>query len=247
MKVFNNISVKQITFDGVTTDFYLSDNVYYRDKVISQIRFFAVPQGQTMTAPFEGASLIDESELKNFIVTFQKDNKQVLAQNFNMGNIGMRSNIYHTIDSKIDFNLSYITYLGNPASLSGKAVLMYVYWDVLDEDDEIAQDITSCVSFSVQTSNPVKISDYIDEWIRRDGKTVKAISCYGSDLFYVDLREQSGRVFEKVPSVRLLENTGTGTFVAKRPMYLNDFDVDFKNSWIIPAQSAIDVRILIYY
>ena len=247
MKAYNNIACKQVNFDGNNRDYYLSDNVYFRGKKINSIKFFTASGGATVATPFDGGTLMDDSLLQNLYITLVNDNKDVLVQNCPVLQFMLMSNKQNPVDSKISFTMSYLSYKGNPSDLTGKSILMYVSWDEEQRPDDFDNTISKSVSFTYSgQAVKLRVSDFLDEWITRSDCTVFRVAVEGSSC-YVSLRERSGRVFECVPSQRLypLYNAGllTDQFV------LSAFDIDFKNSWIIPATTTIPykLKITFYY
>lgn len=252
MNLYNNISCKQLNFDGRNTDFYLSDNVYYRDKVIDSISFFVAPTGVTMSCPFDGGSLADMSFIEKLYITLVNDKKEIVVQNVSIKDFMLISNKRHILNQRISFSMSYLTYIGPASDLTGLSILMYVSWDGEYRNDEHASTISRSVTFTYSgTAQKLRISDYVDEWIRRAGYTIKKITVTGSQC-YVSLHETSGRIFECVPSYRLndlLDSARNPYIYYSDDLVLSDFDVDLKNSWLIPAETATpyELTVTLYY
>lgn len=251
MKQHVNISMIQINFDGVNADFYLFENTNFHGKVINEIRLYAAPSGIAVQSPFDGRQLLDESLLSNLYVNMVRDDKTVVSNGLNGKEIDMIANKSWPIDDRINFTMSFIRY-NDPATLastSGKCILVYVYYDTVECDNSMADMPASGVTVEIETSaQAVKLSDYITDYIGQQSQRVKALDAVTSSggHWFLSLRDIAGRTCEYLPDRRLQMNDGT--LPVQYPFAFDDYDVDFRNSWLYNVGGGtLKVAINFYY
>lgn len=255
MKVYQNIEIVQVNFDENTNRFYLPTNTNLYGRVINDISFYAAPAGMQVDSPFDGREVITADKLQNFYVEIVKDDKTVLHSKVS----ALLSNIAHAarigVNSKIDLNLCSLTYVGDLTDLTGKALLCYFTFDTIQETDYCPGEKIKAISISTAATNS-KLSQLIDFYISAQGDTVKCIEAKYDDsvpdnLFYLDLRDTAGRCFRLVPSVRfrISETTPSGGNNQYQKLYLADYNIDFKNSYIVRASTSgtMNVQLIFTY
>lgn len=246
MKIHSNIDLVQINL-GSDNRYYLPESVDFSGKKINGLSILSARTGETTLSPFDARTLVDESELGNFYLELYNSDGKKIQQNLNAMNCNTRGNVRFYVDSIISLKLSNITYIGSTV-FTDKCLLLYVSYDnIISPDVEISNRQLSIKIITDKSS--VKLSDYVDEYIRRIGARVKAIEAYFEvgNNFYLDLREDSGKVFRMVPGDLLFAN-GLGLGKKIQPMLVNDFNIDFKNSYLYNATTGeITVRLTLYF
>ena len=255
MKVYQNIEIVQVNFDENTNRFYLPTNTNLYGRVINDISFYAAPAGMQVDSPFDGRQILTVDKLQNFYVEIVKDDKTVLHSKVS----ALLSDIAHAarigVNSKVDLNLCSLTYVGDLTDLTGKALLCYFTFDTIQEAEYCPGEKIKAISISTAATNS-KLSQLIDFYISAQGDTVKCIETKYDDsvpdnLFYLDLRDTAGRCFRLVPSVRfrISETTPSGGNNQYQKLYLADYNIDFKNSYIVRASTSgtMNVQLIFTY
>ena len=249
-KITSNISAVQINFDGVNSDFYLRDNTAFKDKVISEVRWFAAPAAGRL-CPFDGTQLMQSSLLGSFYTDLVKNDKEVFMQGMPLANLQLKNSIEVMLNKTINFNMSriYTTDISGIGQLAGKSIMMYVEFGSRETDIDLFN-IDKRNAVTVHISSNAKrlcLGTYIDTYIHSMGKRVLAVSSkITAGAFYISLRDRGGHIFEYVPSDRIEENNSNDNEI-REPMLLDGFDVDFRDSWIDNATSGMMTFDLTFY
>ena len=246
MKILRNIACVQINLDDNGTDFYFPDNVLFHDKVIDSIMLYAAPAGVTMRSPFDGRTVIDHALLNQFYMDVSRGNKDILHQAVNALECDMTGNAVLKVGQTVDFTLTRLSFYDTAStSLSGLCVMAYVTFYGYEDKCDPECSVTVHVNMS---EDRMLIADVLDEWIQRAKQTFKGVSAnYATgNEFYLSLRETTGKVFEYVPSQYIKDNDGQLP-VNNHPVSF-DFNLDFKDSWIVNAMgSTIEFDLTFYY
>lgn len=244
MKVYQNLELIQLNLDATTSKFYLPENTNLQGKIINAISFYTAPAGMTLDSPFDGRELITNDKLENFYVEVVKDDRTILHSKVSAKLSDLTHSSRIAVDSKIDLNLTNLTYVGTLSDLTDKCILCYfTFEDVIEGDYQPATNIKA-VTISTTASNS-RLSELIDDYIEAQGHTVKCIEALFDDTvadnyFYLDIRDKAGRAFRLVPGARLKlsDTTPIGGNNYYQKCYLADFNIDFKNSYIVRASSS---------
>lgn len=258
-KVRNNIDLVQINLDNADGKFYLPENVDFRDKIIEEIFIVAdynrkglidgtfVGSGVVGRSPFDGRELATAEQFSNFYLELINDERKVFFDQVSALSCNAYQNAPFPINSKISLKLSNLRYTGND-DLTGKCVLLYVCYDSEFEEEaaELPQNSVSKIITIPAGTNSILLSGYIDDYIRRIGGRVKAIETDTTAPYYLDLATRNKRVFRMVAS-QLFDSYKRASH--SQPLLLGDFDVDFRNSRIYPAQTenATNILLTFYY
>lgn len=253
MKVYQNLELIQLNLDDSTSKFYLPENTNLQGKTINAISFFAAPHGIVLDSPFDGRQLIDADLLQNFYVEVVKDTKTILHSKVSakLSDITCSSRI--SVDSKIDLNLTNLTYVGALSDLSGSCILCYfTYDDIVDNEYQPSTHIKA-VNISNSDTN-TRLSDVIDYYISALGDTVKCIEAEFDDTvadnhFYLDLRDTAGRTFRLVPGerIKIANSTPSGGNNYYQKCYLADYNIDFRNSYIVRASNSNTMNVTLIF
>lgn len=253
MKVFQNLELIQLNLDENTSRFYLPENTNLQGRVINTISFYASPAGMTLESPFDGRQLIDATALENFYVEVVKDTKTILHSKVSakLSEIICSSRI--NVDSKIDLNLTNLTYVGTLSDLKDKCILCYfTFDDIIDNEYEPGTKIKA-IQISTAASN-TRLSELIDYYISAQGDTIKCLEAQfdatvADNHFYLDLRDTAGRTFRLVPGerIKLADSTPIGGNNYYQKCYLADYNIDFKNSYITRASSTGTMNVTLIF
>lgn len=248
MKILRNIACVQINLDDNQTDFYFPDNVLFHDKVIDSVALYAAPAGVTVNSPFDGRQLVDHSLLDHFYLDIARGNKDILHQAVNGLTVDLCSNSSLYVGQTVDFTLSKVNWVDNGNnSISGKCLLAYITFHGIEVQDWVEPTKSVTVSITT-TAERIKIADYLDEWIQRKQQYFRGVAAHYAqgNEFYLSLRETSGKVFEYVPAQYMKDNDGNIP-VNNHPIWF-DYDLDFKDSWIVNAMGgSITFDLTFYY
>jgi len=245
--IISNVSMIQLNFDGINPEVYLYDNTNFNGKTINEIRAFVAPAGETLYSPFDGRTLLDGTLLSNLYIDLVRNDKSVIIQGLNLLNLDVMANTRNPIDEVLNFNMSKVTYIDNStlSQTAGKCILLYVYYDC--EQREESNDSINSVSLAISNSNDVVcLKDYITDYIGQQGCRIVGIETETRvGAFYLSLRDKSNRTFEYFTNLRTEQNESG--VVLKRYVKLNDYDIDFRNSYIYNATTGVYQTILTLY
>lgn len=245
MKIYNNIELLQINLSSATDRFYFPNNSKLNGKKINSLSFYGSPFFGMEQSPFDGREVVYYGHLQQMYLQVIKDSKDVLHENVPLSQSTINKLIRVDINSSIDLQLCAVNYVGStPEELDGKCLLVYATYDTI-EDNEYVPQVENVVTVNLTTKErAVRLDTLIDDYIIAQGKKIKRIEVvpYFSDqqnihsFFYLDLREYGGRSFKYVPMLRMCNGGFTDAELSSlpiEPLLLNDFNVDFRNSWII--------------
>ena len=253
MKVYNNIEILQINFDGTTDRIYWPQNSKIKGKKIDTLGFFwnSLPY-KTVLSPLDGTPLVTDNFAGQIYCDIVNDQKEVLQHN-----IPITANhilLHGTVDvnSVIDLEMCNIRYVGDVADVAGKSLLIYAFYDTIEVDDDLLtsqpyQSVT--INIPVAGSEPIQLSNYIDDYILANGKTIKRIGGRGTQYF-LDVQDFGGRSFRFLPGQRLEQPNVYGSISNHQwlnPVYLNDYNIDFENSYVYPTGGVNNIELTFYY
>lgn len=252
MKKINNIAGVEIQFNANETKYFFPESVPFNGKTINNI-FFAPgitpPSGNTPVQSVDGIFLVLKNKNKQNVL-------RNISANYFCRNGFQQTGIYCPLidlDDVIDFQNSYI--YTNNSNLAGKSIMAYfVYDNCTCEDEELPSNNITVSIPDLTGPGKILLSDYIDETILQSGQTVKSIQLMATAIGSVPsqnvnwdikltLRDALGRVFDYVP------NNLIGYFDNwNKPVRLNDFCVDFRNSHLFFGSAQYsNINLIIFY
>lgn len=245
MKIYNNIEMLQINLSSATDRFYFPDNSKLNGKKINSLSFYGSPFFKMEQSPFDGREVVYYGVLQKMYLQVIKDSKDVLHENVPLSQSTINKLIRVDINSAIDLQLCAVNYVGStPEELDGKCLLVYATYDTIEDNEDIPQ-VENVVTVNLTTKErAVRLDTLIDDYIIAQGKKIKRIEVLPDfsdqqnihSFFYLDLREYGGRSFKYVPMLRMVNGGFTDAELSTlpiEPLLLNDFNVDFRNSWLI--------------
>lgn len=247
-RIINNIEAVQINLSNQVDRFYLPDNVIFHGKKISSISILNNKGGNYYSiSPFGNGVPIDDTILKDFYIEVVKDNKEILHQNLAALSTSVCLSYRIAIDTSIDITLTNLTYRGS-ANLTGKCIILYITWD--DEQVDLSVEPSKhgvSISPIIPSGESVRLSDYIDDYIQKQGFTIKGIEASISDVnkgYFLDLRSTDGRTLRYIPHTVLINSLATGVDY----LHIDSFNIDFKNSYIVSGKSSnVQINLTFYY
>lgn len=252
MKVFQNIEFVQVNFDAGSDKFYFPENTRLHGKVIDEISFYVAPAGKTINSPFDALQLLDASKLENLYVEIVKDSQTVLHTRVSalLSDITKSGRI--SVNSAINLNLCNLTYVGDISDLQDKCILVYFTYETMTVDEYEPSNQQKAISINTSAA-ATRLSELIDYYIAAQGDTVKCIECQYIDdaknYFYLDVRDKGGRSFRIVPGQRMKIATSKpiGANNQYQKLYLADYNIDFKNSWIYRASTTGSMQVQLIF
>lgn len=236
MKIFNNIEILQITFTGNTDRVYFPQNSKVAGKRINELAFYFAPADTNIiTSPLDGSTIINEVEAAKIYTDIVNDKKEILQHNIPVtANFLQKYNVI-PVNDVIDLELCAVRYVDNVENIAGKSLLCYVFYDTVEADESQQNTLQSVtIEIPITDAADIQLSNYIDDYILSSGKTVKAIESLSYNVpFYLDLQDYGGRSFRYLPWQRILKPNRAKGVNYKEPVRLNDFNIDFENSYII--------------
>lgn len=259
MKVYNNIELLQVNLSSGNDRFYFPDNSKLNGKVINSLSFYGALLSER--SPFDGRQVLGYQELQYCYISVVKDNKEVLHENVPLSQSVLNKLVRVDINSVIDFNLCSVSYVGN-GNLDNLCLLVYATYDTKEVEDYM-QPVENIVTINVNTNErAIRLDSLIDDYIIAQKRTIKRVECFMSSnelvspSFYLDMRDYGGRSFKYVPWIRMMNGTPNDSDLGQipvDPLLLDDFNVDFRNSWIINSgiasqgNATLNTTILFYY
>lgn len=241
MKVYNNIEILQVDFTGDTDRIYFPQNSKIQGKKINSVCFFYKGANDQLNwiSPLTLNPIIDEAIAAKMFCDIVNDDKEILQHNIPVTANSIIANNVIEVNDIIDLELCQLRYVGDLTDLVGKSMLIYVFYDDIIVDDDIIGEYQSVtVTIPITSIEPIQLSDYIDDYIIANKKTIKKIETVSYDAsFYVDLQDFGGRSFRYLPSKRLLRPSIFKNITPNNAILLNDFNLDFNNSYVVAAST----------
>lgn len=255
MKVYNNIEYLQVNFDGATDKVYFPINSKVVGRKVDTIHFLVnggntpLPTGD-YNSPFDGTACVSFDEAKKMYYDLVNDDKEILQHNVPV--IGELTDAMNhvPIDSIVDWELSSIRYVGDPADLAGKCLIIYVAYDTNISDDDVLNPMQS-VTINIPAGDKIKIEDYIDDYIIASGSRIKKIVSRNNPRkngivmpsAFFDLQDYDGRVLRMIPNKMLIGHLFLPMPISSnmQSMLLDDFNIDFSNSYAYNVQEPINL------
>lgn len=265
VQIYKNIDLVQINLQAGVSEYYLPQNVSWADEVVHKILVY--PQGtvQDCVSPIDGVrELYGIEDTPNIFFDIYSSDEKEIAQNLSIQNIIYANNVPVEINSKISLKLSRL-FFSNPPIKDG-CLLMYVFWGTkeIETNDRPQNSVT--VKFPLKGRQDIPMDEVIDTYIHSQHKNVKGIAAWVGDItdsitgVYMTLRDYTFRTIVKnlpldmcrpmvgVSDYDILPYWGAAQKIQINPMYLDDEDIDFSNSFIHnPDGLDIDITLTILY
>lgn len=251
MRVYNNIEYIQINLSSKQDRYYLPENSAIFGKKIDEIAFYT----ESAISPIDGTSVM--VDLSAFYLDVVKSTENDLHRNVSCTLSNVANNYRLPINTVISPNLSSICFIGEDLSvLDGKCIIMYVTYETENKDAELSSNqVTVTINSSVRR---FALNTLIDYYLVSSLERCKAIEVQrvNNTPFYLDFKSFDDRAFRYVPAERLTYNTKDRGFLVEveeqivNKMFLNDFNFDFDNCFIINGSANLDpiqAKIIFYY
>lgn len=246
---YKNIDLVQINVKAGVQEYYLPKNVDWADCVIDKILVYDAYDGGngSEVSPIDGTTrVIQLSNIEDMYFDLYNNEEVEIAHNLNATAILHSNNNPVEIKSKLSLNLSRI-FLSTPIDQDG-CLLLYVFYGAkeVETDDRPQRSVT--VQFSLSGGEQITLSSVIDTYIHSQDYKVKGIDVW-KGLGYLTLRDYNNHcpilnllhtrlcrplmgteytVGEATPEERCMD-------VQMNPLYLDNVDIDFDNSFILSS------------
>ncbi len=260
MKLYKNIDVVQINIKDGVSEYFFPRNVDWADKVIEKMVVYSPAQESGILSPIDLKNYIIERDAYGdvYIDLYGEDNTE-LAFSLSAQSIVHTNNYPIEINSKISLQLSRIFLTTTPRG-DGGCLLIYVFWGNREVEDMDLPQNSVTVDVEVPFGRDVMFDEFIDTYIHAQGKKVKGIDVWGGihgvqDVF-VTLRDHNYSTITKLlPTAMCRPQMIMGEYsqaenVQVHPMYLDNADIDFANSYLRASGDSRDtqkVTITLYY
>lgn len=245
MKVYKNVDVVQVNIKQGVREFVFPKNVDWSDQVIDKILVYGCGHDLEEFSPIDGVTpILDREGFANVYFDLYADDGSEIAYALNAQNIMFTNNNPLEINSKISLQRSRIFFA--EASPKDGCILLYVFYGSKDVDSDIPQKNVT-VTFNVPNGSEILLSDVIDSYIHGQGAKLKGIYFWGilsaSTGYFITLRNRNYKTIlnrlalgfcrppmgsDYMSQLELIKAEG----VQINPMYLDNEDVDFSNSFI---------------
>ena len=264
VQVYKNVDLVQINLKAGVSEYFLPQNVVWADEVVDKILVYATEVGGGCVSPIDGIrELYALEDTPNMFFKLYSKDEQELADDLCVQNMLYVNNCPIEINSKLSLKLSRL-FFSRPPVKDG-CLLLYVFWGtkVIENDERPKNSIT--VTVNLDGKKDIAFDSFIDTYIHSQGKRVKGIAAWVGDIYghptgvYITLRDHNYRTIVNTLSVDMcrpmmgtLSNSGSywgsAQDVQINPMYLDDEDVNFANSFIHnPDGFTEDLKITILY
>ena len=195
----HNIDLVQINLNNNDGKFYIPENVDFRDKRINNVMLLgSADVGESSVSPFDGRTLVVMTIEQLYGRVLYRTIK-VLFENVCGEVLQPYSNLKFAINSAVSLNYRQ-SHTQSTDNLTNKCILLYVSYSG-GECDPILPTNSITIRVTIpHGSKGVKLSDYVDEYIKQQNKFVKAIETDCDFDYYLTLQDRKHRVFRFVPS-----------------------------------------------
>lgn len=249
LQIYKNIDLVQINLKAGVSEYFIPQNVVWADEVVDKILVY--PQGtvQNNVSPNDGVrELFNIENTPNIFFDIYSKDEQELAHNLSIQQILYANNCPVEINSKISLKSSRLFF--SEAPRKDGCLLLYVFWGTkeVETDDRPQNSVT--VTFRLDGKKIIPLDTVIDTYIHSQDKNVKGIAAWVGDItdsatgVYITLRDYNYRTIVKKLALDMcrpmlgadangtLPYWGVAQKVQVNPMYLDDENVDFSNSYI---------------
>lgn len=242
MKLYKNIDLVQINVKAGVSEYFFPRNVDWADQVIEKLVVYAPEAESGERSPIDLKNyIIDQNVYRNvYLDLYNADNVEI-AHSLSAQSIVHRNNYPLEINDKLSLQLSRIFF--SKAPVQDGCLLIYVFWGNTDVDNfEIPQKSVT-IDVLTETGKDVWFKDFIDTYIYAQGKVLKGIDVWnglggGSHDEFITLRDSNYKtVIKHLPVAMCRPQMGvpadfTAEYAQIHPLYLDNADIDFANSFI---------------
>lgn len=259
MKLYKNIDLVQINVKAGVSEYYFPRNVDWADKVIENLVVYAPESGSGELSPIDLKNYIVDRDVYDdvYFDLYNADGEEI-SHNLSAQSIVHTNNYPLEIREKLSLQLSRIFFSKAPAQ--DGCLLIYVFWDNTVTDCDAPQKSVT-VDVIAETGKDVWFKDFIDTYINAQGKRLKGIDVWnglggGTHDAFITLRDNNYKTIIKLLPIAMCRpqmaapEYYTAEYAQVHPLYLDNVDVDFANSYIRKSgddPDPVKLTITLYY
>lgn len=266
LQIYKNIDILQVNYKTGDTELFFPKNVSWADKVVNKIVLYAAPTFDVERSPIDENDVMPYEHLKNVFLNIYSANEEEIIASVNATNFIYTNNHLLEINEKISLKLSTIKF-SKPAEFDG-VLLFYLFWDTKEKEciDRPKKSVTS--EFIVNPQSYLPLDRYIDTYIHSQGEKLKGFYAWVGDVetpgdgnsLYITLRDYNNKTIINslplrmcramiLPKKNIYEDPIKAHQCQINPIYLDDENIDFANSFIFNADPSIvgEVKITFLY
>lgn len=264
LQIYKNIDILQVNYKTGDTELFFPKNVSWADKVVNKIVLYAAPTFDIERSPIDENNVMPYEHLKNVFLNIYSANEEEIIASVNATNFIYTNNHLLEINEKISLKLSTIKF-SKPAEFDG-VLLFYVFWDTKEKEciDRPKKSVTS--EFIVSPQSYLPLDKYIDTYIHSQGETLKGFYAWVGDVetpgdgnsLYITLRDYNNKTIINSLPLRMCramilpkKNIYGDPIKAHQcqinPIYLDDENIDFANSFIFNAEPDLISQVKITF
>lgn len=259
MKLYKNIDLVQINVKAGVSEYFFPRNVDWSDKVIEKLVVYAPESGAGELSPIDFQNyIVDRDVYTNVYFDLYNAESVEIAHGLSAQSIVHTNNYPIEIREKLSLQLSRIFF--SKAPVQDGCILIYVFYDNTEAECDMPQKSVT-VDVTVETGKDVWFKDFIDTYIYAQGKMLKGIDVWnvsggGSHDEFITLRDRNYRTVIKLLPVTMCRPQKavpadfTAEYTQVHPMYLDNVDIDFANSFIRKSgdnPDPVNLKITLYY
>ena len=240
-KIRGNVDVVKFDIVRGVDEYYFPESVDFRDKKINNITV-VFGREENEREPNGNGYLIDNVEAPNFYLDLYDENGNLITQNLSVSKLNPYSPTPLSVNKKISLKLSCLRYTGEE---TGVVLVYFSYDDKEAETNELPLNSIN-LSIPIEVEETKKLSNFISDYFVRSGKKIKAIASYCPFPFYLDLTTFNGKVFRNIHKDLISFPESSKTRI--QPFFVDDLDIDFRNSTISSnTHTNMTIDLTFYY
>ena len=245
--LYKNIALLQLNIREGIDEYYLAKNVDWQGRKIDKIVLFA-PESSGMLSPIDGVTpVLTSGEISSlYFDLFNKDN-HTLCNGMSWECLKHINNHPYYIGTELQFSLCRAYFTKSP-TVNG-CVLLYVFYDTTDQYDFEQPVRNLTIQFPLEAGEEISFTRLVNTYIHAPAYRVKGIAFWDAKTnpAYVTLRDHANTYTIHDLASAMCRPAMVGTTAEDtqvQPLYLNDIDIDFDNSYIRNATGAANFQTL---
>ena len=245
VSLYKNVALLQLNIQAGIDEYYLAKNVDWQDKKIDKIVLVA-PQQLGMKSPVDGTTdVLTSSDIDSLYFDLYDREDHMLCNGMSHKCLLHTNNHPFIVNSELQLNLCR-AYFTNQNNLSG-CILLYVFYDTKQEYDYDEPQRSLTIQFPLAANEEITFTRLINTYIHAPNKRVKGIAFWdaNNNPAYVTLRDHNNTytIHDLASIICRPQMVGADAeHTQVHPLYLDDIDIDFDNSYIRNAKNATSVQ-----
>lgn len=240
-----NIALLQLNIQSGVDEYYLAKNVDWQKRVIDKIILFA-PEQSGMLSPIDGVTpVLTASDISSLYFDLYDKEDHALSNGMYWEVIKHTNNHPYMIDSELQFNLCRAYFTETPVR-SG-CILLYVFYGSRDEYDYEKPGRNLTIQFPLEAGEEISFTRLVNTYIHAPENKVKGIAFWNADSnpSYITLRDHNNtyNIHDLASQLARPQMVGADAeHTQAHPLYLDNIDIDFDNSYIRNATGSANVQ-----